>query len=239
MRDFGAALKDTFATAIGARHRDDPGAVHTGGPAGNARLTAWTGLLLLAFSLVECVTLLSVRGLITVHLLIGAVLIPLMALKTITTGWRIARYYSGSAAYRQAGPPPLLLRILGPLVVLSGVAVLGTGLALIALGRATFTPIVTVAGFRVDALTLHQGAFIVWLAATGLHVLVRTVPALQLTVATRPHPAVAGAPGRLGVLVFTILVSVAVGVLVLHLSSDWTRAGGDFLRHDSGSHQAR
>lgn len=235
--DLSAALNDAFATAIGTRHRDDPVSAHTGGPAGNARLTAWTGLLLLVFSLVECVTLLSVRGLITVHILIGAFLLPLVLLKTGTTGWRIARYYLGSAAYRQAGPPPLLLRILGPLVVLAGFAVLGTGLALIALGRSTFTPILTVAGFRVDALTLHQGAFIVWLAATGLHVLVRTVPALQITMG--PRHEIAGAPGRAGVLLATTLVSVAVSILVLQLSSDWTQAGGDFHKQVPGTGRAR
>jgi hypothetical protein len=233
------ALADAYATAIGSSHRDDPISPSGGGPAGNARLTAWTGLLLLVFSLAECVTLLSVRGLITVHVLIGAFLLPVVLLKTMTTGWRIARYYLGSPAYRQAGPPPLLLRILGPLVVLSGLAVLGSGLALIPLGRGTFTPIITVAGFRVDALTLHQGAFIVWLAATGLHVLVRTIPALRLTIGTRQHRVVAGARGRGAVLLVTVLVGVAISVLVLYLSSDWTHGGGAFNRPDSGRNEAR
>ncbi|HEX4721268.1 MAG TPA: hypothetical protein VH333_02050 [Pseudonocardiaceae bacterium] len=234
-----AALNDAYATAIGSRRRDDPITTPSGGPAGNARLTAWTGLLLLVVSLAECATLVSVRGLITVHILIGAFLLPLVMLKTLTTGWRITRYYLGSAAYRQAGPPPLLLRILGPLVVLSGLAVLGTGLALIALGPATFTPIITLAGYRVDALTLHQGAFIVWLAATGLHVLVRTVPALQLATGSRQHRAVAGARRRASVLLGTVLIGVAVSVLVLQLSGHWTHGGGAFHRHDSGSSQTR
>jgi hypothetical protein len=231
-------LNDAYATAIGSRHRDDPVSPSAGGPAGNARLTAWTRLLLLVVSLAECVTLVSVRGLITVHILIGAFLIPLMVLKTLTTGWRIARYYLGSVAYRQAGPPPRLLRILGPLVVLSGLAVLGTGLALIALGPATFTPLVTAVGFRVDALTLHQGAFIVWLVATGLHVLVRTVPALQLTIRSRQHRTIEGSRVRVSVLVVTVLASAAVSLLVLQLAGDWTEEGGAFHRHDFSDSQA-
>ena len=121
--------------------------------------------------------------------------------------------------------------------MLSGLAVLGTGLALIALGRATFTPIMTAAGFSVDALTLHQGAFIVWLAATGLHVLVRTVPALQLTIGSRQHATVAGARSRGYVLLVTVLASVVVSVLVLQLSGDWTQGGGAFHRHDSSHSQ--
>lgn len=112
-------------------------------------------------------------------------------------------------------------------------------MALVALGRSTFTPIVTAAGFSVDALTLHQGAFIVWLAATGLHVLVRTVPAFQLTVRSRQHRTIAGARTRGYVLLVTVLASAAVSVLVLQLSSDWTQGGGAFHHHDSGHSQAR
>ena len=51
----------------------------TGGPAGNARLTAWTGLVLLVLFLVEGVTLLSLDSLVGVHILIGAALVPVAA----------------------------------------------------------------------------------------------------------------------------------------------------------------
>ena len=60
--------------------------------------------------------MLSLHSMLSAHILIGAVLVPLVLLKTATTGWRILRYYVGSKAYRIAGPPPLLLRVLGPLV---------------------------------------------------------------------------------------------------------------------------
>lgn len=60
------------------------------------------------------ITLLDVGGLISWHVVIGTLLIPPALLKTASTGWRIARYYSGTPPYRQAGPPPMLLRILGP-----------------------------------------------------------------------------------------------------------------------------
>ncbi len=121
----------------------------TGGPAGNARLTAWTGLVLLVLLLAELVTLLDVRGLITWHVAVGVLLIPPALLKTGSTGWRIIRYYTGSRPYRHAGPPPLLLRVLGPLVVLFTLAVLGSGVALILAPRGA-----TPAG--VDVLFLHK-----------------------------------------------------------------------------------
>lgn len=225
-------MNDLLATAAGTAHRDDPVLPRTGGPAGNARLTAWTGLLLLVFFLAESATLISVGHFITLHILIGAFLIPLVLLKTATTGWRIARYYRGSADYRQAGPPPMVLRLLGPLVVLSGLAVLGSGLSLIALGRSTFSPIVTIAGFSINALTIHQASFAVWLVATGLHVLARTMPAVKVAMAGKAHRhAVPGVAARAVVLIATLVAGVAVSVLVLHVAGGWTDHQVERFRH--------
>src|SRR5436190_22844652 len=83
------------AEALGQAHRDDPVLAGTGGPAGNARLTAWTGLLLLALLVAELVTLLDVHNWVSWHVAIGMLLIPPALLKTATTGWRIVRYYTG------------------------------------------------------------------------------------------------------------------------------------------------
>jgi hypothetical protein len=131
------ALDDLVATSLGRTHRSDPVLPGSGGPAGNAVLTSWTGLALLVLFAVEGVTLLALRQLITVHIVVGALLIPVVLLKTATTGYRIARYYLGDKAYRAAGPPPLVLRVVGPLVVVTGLALLGTGLALVLARRHT------------------------------------------------------------------------------------------------------
>jgi hypothetical protein len=224
------ALSELLAAAVGQTRRDDPIGSRTGGPAGNARLTAWTGLILLVFFLAETATLVSVGSLITVHILIGAFLVPLILLKTVTTGWRIARYYVGSADYRQAGPPPLLLRLLGPIVVLTSLAIVGSGLALIALGHAAYTPIFTVGGFSVSPLTIHQASFIAWAAATVVHLLARTVPAIKLVRREPRHAHVPGARLRACTIVGAVTVGVVVGLLVLHLSGDWTQ-------HNSSSSQ--
>src|SRR5215471_4616849 len=128
--DLRSLTDPVVAEATGRTHRPDE-ALPGGGPAGNARLTAWVGLVLLALFLAELVTLLDVRGLVSWHVAIGLLLIPPAIVKTVSTGWRIARYYTGSRPYRDAGPPPLLLRILGPLVVFSTLAVLASGLVLI------------------------------------------------------------------------------------------------------------
>lgn len=228
-------VRDVVATALGVAHRADPHDGRGGGPAGNARFTAWVGLVLLVAFFAEGVTLLSVRGMISAHIVIGVVLVPLALLKTATTGWRILRYYTGSAAYREAGPPPLVLRVLGPLVILTALAVLGSGLALIALGPdGTYRPLLTVGPFEVNALTLHQASFIGWLVATGLHVLARTIPALLLV---RPRtPArrhLGGGAVRAGIIALMLVVGVGAAVVVLHASGSWTQGHG-FVGFDDG-----
>src|SRR4051794_39164019 len=224
-----AALRDAARTALGQDHRDDPVLPASGGPAGNARLTAWTGLVLLVLLLAELVTLLDVRGLIGWHLALGVLLLPPALLKTGTTGWRIVRYYRGNAPYRSAGPPPLVLRVLGPLVVVSTLALLGTGVLLVLVGeprtRQTST---TLVGQRLDLVTLHQAAFAVWCVATGLHVLGRLLPAWQL--AGRSPRRVPGAGWRAAALVPTPVARVGRGA--------WG-AGGDGAGADAGGGRGR
>jgi hypothetical protein len=233
----GTALGDVLATAAGDSHRVDPVAPGTGGPAGNARLTAWVGLVVLVFFLAETATLISVGHFITAHILIGTFLVPLVLLKTATTGWRILRYYQGDPAYRQAGPPPLLLRILGPLVILTGLAVLGSGLALVPLGQSSYQNLTTLLGFGISALTIHKVSFVVWLAATGLHVLARTVPALQVASGSGPHHrAVPGKTTRAATLLVTVVVSVAVALVITHLAGDWTHHRFVHLHKRFGNH---
>ena len=106
------AVAETIATATGQAERHDPVRGRSGGPAGNALLTAWLGVALLVLLVAELVTLVDVRGLMDWHVVIGAVLIPPALAKTASTGWRIVRYYSGQRDYRLAGPPPLVLRVL-------------------------------------------------------------------------------------------------------------------------------
>jgi hypothetical protein len=231
-----AFLADTFATSVGRRRRHDPVAPNTGGPAGNARLTAWVGAVLLVLFAVEVITLLSLGQLITVHIAVGAMLVPLAMLKTATTGWRIVRYYTGNESYRVAGPPPLVLRVVGPFVILGAIAVLGTGLALIPLGQHAVTPFVSVAGFSVNAITLHKAAFVFWLAVTALHVLTRLVTALELV---RPTPAdtrVSGRRARLAVVSVATGVGLVAGLGVLHYSSAWTshRVNAEVHQHHDG-----
>jgi hypothetical protein len=214
---------DVLAEATGRRHRSDAVVPSDGGPAGNARLTATTGLVLLVLFLAELVTLLDVSGLIGWHVVIGVLLVPPALLKTASTGWRIARYYGGSRDYRESGPPPVLLRALGPLVVLSTLGLLGSGLALIALGPdASRHTLVRALGQRVDAVTVHQALFVCWAVATGLHVLARLVPAVALA---GGRSAVPGGRRRLAAIALTLIVAAITTALLLGTAAAWAHAG--------------
>jgi len=215
--------------ATGRGHRTDPVLAGSGGPAGNARLTAWTGLVLLALLLAELVTLLDVRGLISWHVAIGVLLVPFALVKTATTGWRILRYYAGARPYRSAGPPPLFLRVLGPLVVAATLAVLASGIVLVAVGdERGHAALFTALGQRIDWESLHQAAFVVFAVVTGLHLLARLVPALTLVsarvrraVGARPAGSVPGAPRRVTALAATLVAAAVAAALLLPLASGW------------------
>ena len=131
------------------------------GVTGNARLTSTTGMVLLVLLAVEGATVLDVRGMITLHVFLGTLLLGPVALKVATTVFRFLRYYAGSAEYVRRGPPPRGLRMLGPLVILLSVTLLGTGVGLLAvrLGRGGLL------------LAAHKLNFIGWFAVMTVHVL--------------------------------------------------------------------
>lgn len=223
-----AALDAVIAEALGRGHRRDPVVPGSGGPAGNARLTSWTGLLLLVLIAAELVTLLDVTGLMRWHVGVGIVLTALALVKTASTGWRIVRYYTGSATYVAAGPPPLLLRLLGPLVIVSTMGVLGSGYALIAIGRhATERTLFAVLGQQISPLTLHQGSFILFAVVTGLHLLARFTPAVVLARGRRgaASAAMPGRPARTAVLVAGTLAGILALLLVVPSVSGWQQSG--------------
>ena len=132
-----------------------------GGTDGNEQLTALNGIVLIVLLAALGVTILRIGQMLNAHMFLGMLLIGPVALKMASTGYRFARYYTGNRAYRLKGPPPIELRLLAPLVVLLTVAVFATGVALLLVGPA----------HRGILGPLHKVSFILWLGATGLHVL--------------------------------------------------------------------
>src|ERR1700760_2290030 len=96
---------DTAPPGIGPGHTRATSADTDVGVEGNSRLTAANGLLLTILLAVEGLTILSIRGLITLHIFLGLLLLTPIALKLITTTYRFARYYLNAQAYVRRGPP--------------------------------------------------------------------------------------------------------------------------------------
>lgn len=131
-------------------------------PAGNERLTAITGAVLLVLFVAECLTLLNLGNLLTLHVFLGLLLIGPVALKIGSTVWRFTRYYTGSAPYVRKGPPKPLQRVTGPLVILTTVAVLGTGVMLVTAGS-------DLNGDGMSWLQWHRISFYLWVIFMVIH----------------------------------------------------------------------
>lgn len=185
------------------------------GVSGNARLTGAVAAALLVLLAAEGATIPFIGSLLGPHIFIGMLLIPPVLLKLGTTGYRFARYYTGSPAYVSKGPPAAALRLLAPGVVLTSLALFGTGVALLLAGPPSATLIFA-----------HKLSFIAWVGLMTIHVLghVLEVPALAFAdfMRSRSDGAVlAGAPARTLALAGSVLAGCALALLTFHLAGPW------------------
>ena len=67
---------------------------------GNARLTAGTAVVLFVLLAAEGVTALRIHGLLTPHVVIGLVLVPVVLVELGSVLWRVALSSLGDAEYR-------------------------------------------------------------------------------------------------------------------------------------------
>jgi hypothetical protein len=180
----------------------------------NARLTSGTAVVLLVLLAAEGVTILRIRGLISVHVFIGMLLVPPVLVKTCSTVYRFARYYLGADEFREKGPPPVLLRMLGPFVVLLTFAVLASGIALVFVGAA----------LRSQMLFLHKASFLLWLAAMTVHVLGHLLDTARVAPRDwvhRTRRSVTGAGLRQWTIAASLVVGLLLGLLVLGRVAPW------------------
>jgi hypothetical protein len=182
------------------------------GAEGNARLTATTALVLLLLLAVEGVTILFLRPLLSVHVFVGMLLIPPVALKLGSTGWRFFRYYTGSPSYRVKGPPRLLLRLLiAPGVVVSTLVLFGTGVALLVVGPGD--------GIVVG---LHKASFVLWFGAMAVHVLAYVFKLPGLAGADwRAATRVPSARLRLVGVALALVAGAVLAAATVHLAHPW------------------
>jgi hypothetical protein len=187
-----------------------------GGTEGNQLLTAVNGGVLIVLLAVIGVTIISLTPLLWVHLFVGMVLIGPVVLKLASTGYRFACYYTASPRYRDKGPPPLPLRLIAPVVVVTTVVVFASGVALLFAGP----------GSRAGLLPLHKIAFIVWIAFTAIYVLAHlpaVLRALRVEYVTSvvPRDEVRGRAGRLVALIGSLGAGIVLAILVIPQFTPW------------------
>ena len=209
-----------------------------GGAEGNERLTAMTGAVLLVLLAVEGFTILRLGRLLTLHFFLGMLLLGPVALKAGSVIYRFVRYYTGSAPYRRKGPPALLLRLLGPVIVLLTAGVFGSGVMLAVTGPG-----------QGPWLLLHKASFILWFCAMAIHVLAY-LPRLPRLLAAEARGTLAEAgPGahagagrharramevlggrgaRLALLITSLLAGLVIALLTVHLEGHWRPSGIPF-----------
>ena len=163
----GSAIAGAAVPARGRPHYLDAGVM------GNERLTALAGTPLFALLVAVAVSTLSMPGFLPEHYIVGLLLVPLVVLKMTTTGYRFARYYTSSLAYRLAGPPPILMRlVIAPILVASTLAVFATGIELWLFGL----------HYGSGWMAAHAVSAVVFMLAAGAHVLWHLRRSAQVTV---------------------------------------------------------
>jgi hypothetical protein len=215
----------TASTALPAG-QSRAGRVTGGGTAGNERLTAVNGAVLLVLLATLGVTIIQIGQLLWLHLFLGMLLIGPVVLKLGSTGYRFVRYYAGSPTYRHEGPPAALLRAMGPIVVSSTVIVFASGVALLFAGPSS----------RNALLPIHKVTFFVWLAFMALHILAHLpeiLPALRVDYGRRPGLGVeaTGRSGRVLALAGALTAGLVLAVLVIPEFGPWVHDSGLFHHH--------
>ena len=225
--------------AMRQTRQSSPPAQRSGGAEGNERLTAVTGAVLLILLAVECYTILRIGRLLTLHVFLGMLLLGPVTLKAGSVLYRFARYYTGSAPYRRKGPPALLLRLIGPIIMLLTACVFGSGIMLAVTGPSYRPP----SGW----LVVHRISFLAWLFFIAIHLLAH-VPRLPRLLAAeargvslpqgetgghadagrqaRRAMEVLGARGtRLALLIASVLAGLVIALLTVHLAGKWEPIG--------------
>jgi len=145
-----------------------------------------------------------------------------------STGYRFVRYYGGSRAYREKGPPHPALRVLAPAVVMTTLGVFVSGLVLMFEGPPHRDP----------WLLAHKVTFFVWLAAVGLHVLGHLRTMARLLPGVREDSLgqlrTPGSAGRAIALAGAVVAGVILAVVLIPDFGPWTASGALAHHHPGG-----
>ncbi len=181
------------------------------GVAGNGRLTAALGALLLVLLAAEGLTIPFIGQLREEHILLGMLLLGPVAAKLASTGYRFTRYYLGSPAYVHKGPPQIALRLLAPGVIFTTVALFGTGVAMLIVGP------------NGELSFLHKVSFIAWFALMTIHVLghILELPGPAFADWRRRGTQLSGAGLRLAAVAAALAIGAGLVLLSFSAAGSW------------------
>jgi hypothetical protein len=184
------------------------------GVVGNERLTALAGAVLLVLILLELVSAANLHALLPLHIFAGVLLAGPLVVKLGSTGYRFVRYYTRSSAYVRSGPPRLLLRVLAPLLLVTTLVVVGSGIGLVVAGPAQ-------AGLL---RPLHSVSVVLWLALIAVHVVAYLWRTLRWVADDWRKHLAEQAPGRglrLGVTLGALLAGAVAALLLFPGAAPW------------------
>ena len=183
---------------------------------GNERITALAGAILLVLIVVELVSAAILHTLMSIHVFAGVLLAGPLIVKLGSTGWRFLRYYTGSPAFVRRGPPHLALRVMAPLLIVTTLVVIGSGIGLVVTGPGS-------AGLLIP---LHGFSVLVWLPLIAIHTFahILRVPRLVTDDWSKPsnESKVSGRGSRFGVNLGALLAGLVAAILLFPGAAPWT-----------------
>ena len=210
------AWVSTAAGGVARTTRPDRGPAVALGVAANERISALAGALLLVLAAGIGVTILRIGDLLPVHYLIGFLMLGPLGLKVSSTGYRFVRYYTGSPSYRQAGPPPIVMRLRAPLLVLATLAVFGTGIEL------------WLFRYRLGSwwFQAHIVSFLIWTFSLGVHLLYHTRRSAEVTWTELAAGRSTSAFTRRGLAIGSLVLGAVLAAVSLLYASPFPLPGG-------------
>ncbi len=174
---------------------------------GNLILTSHAGLVILFGLVLLYLSGLAFTPLRPVHFALGFALIPILVVKLASTAWRAISYYFHREAYRAAGAPWLLPRLIA--LPLAGAAVLATasGVVLWAVG----TDHGLWATIHTDSVIALGGIVLVHLAVYMRKAVRASARSLAATAVNRPEK----------VIVWALVAAIVAGAIATGLEPTW------------------
>jgi hypothetical protein len=178
---------------------------------GNLILTSHAGLIILFALVLLYLSGLAFTPLRPVHFALGFALIPILVVKLASTVWRAIGYYFHRDAYRAAGPPWLLPRMIA--LPLATAAVLATVSGVVLWSQGTDHG--TWAAIHTDSVIALGVIVLVHLAVYLRKALRASAKSLAATAINRPER----------VIVWALVAALAAGAIATGLEPTWNPTG--------------